>query len=357
MDPRWQPGQLLFAGFEGVELPRDLERLLSAGRVGGTVLFARNLRDPHQVRSLCQSIHAAAPEQAPVLLAIDQEGGRVQRLREPWTIWPPMRTLGELDDPKLTGELARALAKELADLGIHLDFAPVADVDTNVANPVIGDRSFSREPTRVAKHVMAFVNAMQAVGVAACAKHFPGHGDTDLDSHVRLPSLAHDIHRLREVELVPFRAAIDAGVASVMTAHVMFPTLDKHRPATISPEIMAILREQLAYDGVVFGDDLEMKAVAEHFTPERLVHDGLTAGLDAFLVCRKADLRDHVLHVLERAKDALLEHPLRRLVALKHRFAPLRRALDEVDRVDGIDGIDGPPYPEHLALAQRLRSM
>jgi len=348
----WQPGQLLFAGFEGTQVPGDLARLIADGRVGGVILFARNLRDPHQVRALTRELHSHASEEAPLLIAIDQEGGRVQRLREPWTEWPPMRGVGDADDLDLTRAVAIALARELSDLGIFLDFAPVMDVDTNPDNPVIGDRSFGRDPERVARHGRAFVTAMQEAGVAACAKHFPGHGDTSTDSHLELPRLDHDLDRLRRVEMMPFRAAVEAKVASIMTAHVLFPRLDKKRPATLSPEVMALLREELGYEGVVFSDDLEMKAVADHFAPEKLVSGCLAAGVDGLLVCHDASLRLEVLRRLERASDGAVEGCVSRMVDLKQRHAGPRPAVRE----PGDEAAGPPPYEEHLALAGRVRA-
>ncbi len=337
------PGQLLFAGFEGTELPEDLARLVRAGRVGGVVLFARNLRDPHQVRDLVARLHDLAPGDTPLCVSIDQEGGRVQRLRDPWTEWPPMRRLGERDDLAETARVARALALELSDLGIDLDFAPVVDVDTNPANPVIGDRSFGREAERVARHAVAFIQAMQDAGVAACAKHFPGHGDTHEDSHVALPRVDHSLGRLREVELVPFRAAARAGVASMMTAHVLLPCFDPGVPATLCRAALELLRTEIDYDGVVFGDDFEMAAVAEHFPPRDATRRALDAGVDALLVCRRSDLREEVLAELEALPDALLEPGLRRVAVLKRCFSGGRLA-----------GAGGPPYPEHGRLAARL---
>ena len=349
MSPKWQPGQLLFAGFEGLELPEDLARLVAAGRVGGVVLFARNIGDPEQVRRLNAALHACAPDGAPLLIAIDQEGGRIQRLRDPWTQWPPMRRLGATNDLEMTAAVARALAVELSDLGIGLDFAPCVDVDTNPANPIIGDRSFGRDPMRVAAHAVSFIRAMQNAGVAACAKHFPGHGDTACDSHLELPRLDHDLARLRAVELLPFTAAIEAGVASIMTAHVLFPAIDAKRPATLSPGVMAILREELAYDGVVFSDDLEMKAVADHHSPKAMVDGCLEAGVDSLLVCKDRRLREEVLLRLERATDARLENPLRRMMELKRRYAGLRESFESADGKPL-----APPYAEHRALAGRF---
>jgi len=337
------PGQLLFAGFEGTEVPPDLARLVREGRVGGVVLFARNLCGPAQVRELVAGLHRLAPPDTPLCVAIDQEGGRVQRLRAPWTEWPPMRRLGERDDPEETARVARALARELADLGIDLDFAPVVDVDTNPRNPVIGDRSFGREPERVARHARAFIQAMQAAGVAACAKHFPGHGDTNEDSHLALPRVDHPLERLREVELVPFRAAAEAGVASMMTAHVLLPCFDPRLPATLCGSAIELLRGELGYDGVVFGDDFEMAAVAQHFPPREATRRALEAGVDALLVCSRADLRDLVLAELETLPAARLEAAQRRVAVLKRRFAGGRQA-----------GSGAPPYPEHAGLAARI---
>jgi beta-N-acetylhexosaminidase len=338
-----RPGQCLFAGFQGTEVPADLAALVREGRVGGVVLFARNLQGPLQVRGLVARLHALAPPGAPLCVAIDQEGGRVQRLREPWTEWPPMRRLGDRDDLAETARVARALARELADLGIDLDFAPVVDVDTNPANPVIGDRSFGRDPERVARHARAFIEAMQAEGVAACAKHFPGHGDTNEDSHVALPRVDHPLDRLREVELVPFRAAAEAGVASMMTAHVLLPCFDSGVPATLCGAALELLRGELGYDGLVFGDDFEMAAVARHFPAREATRRALEAGVDALLVCSRADVRDEVLAELEATPPGRLGPALRRMAELKRRFAGGRRA-----------GVGTPPYPEHRELAARF---
>jgi len=343
MPQAWHPGQLLFAGFEGTEPPADLAQLVAQGRIGGVVLFSRNVRDPRQLRSLVDALHECAPAERPLSVAIDQEGGRVQRLREPWTEWPPMRRVGERDRTGETRALGRALARELADLRIDLDFAPVVDVDTNPSNPVIGDRSFARTPGAVARHGVALIEGLQAEGIAACAKHFPGHGDTSLDSHLALPRIEHDLGRLRAIELPPFRAAAEAGVASMMTAHVVLSRLDPGLPATLSPPALGLLRDEIGYDGLVFGDDLEMAAIADHFAPHDAVRRALEAGCDALLVGRSSTVRDEVLGALEALPDRLLEAPARRLAAFKAHYAGGRRA-----------GPGGPPYAEHAKLRSRL---
>lgn len=345
---RWQPGQLLFAGFEGLELPGELRALVAQGRIGGVILFARNVRDPHQVRRLVRAIREAGPADAPVTVAIDQEGGRVQRLRDPWTEWPPMRRFGELGEVEATRRFARALGRELFDLGIGLDFAPVVDVDTNPANPVIGDRSFGSSADVVAEYGAAFIEALQEVGIAACAKHFPGHGDTVADSHLELPRLPHDLDRLREVELPPFSRAAQAGVAAIMTAHVVFEALDRKRPATLSPDVVNLLREEIGYDGLVFSDDLEMKAVADHHRPAALVEGALSAGVDALLVCKEIGLVREVLARLEKLPDRLLERPLERMVSFKARFEPPPLPAREPPEPPH------PPYPEHRRLAEAI---
>jgi beta-N-acetylhexosaminidase len=337
-------GQLLFVGFPGPDAPPLLLERVREGRVGGVVLFKRNVETPDQLRDLVGALRGAAPAGAPLLVAIDQEGGRVQRLRGPWTEWPAMRRVAEHGDPAVTAEVAAALARELRDAGIELDFAPVVDVDTNPANPVIGDRSFARTAAEVSRHAAAFITALQAGGVAACAKHFPGHGDTAQDSHHELPRLDHDLDRLRRVEIPPFRAAIAAGVASIMTAHVLLPRLDPDRPATLAPRAVAILREELGFDGVVFSDDLEMRAVADRFPIEARCELALRAGVDALLVCSDVPLWEAALTHLESLPRGLLAAPLRRVAALKARFA-------------GVPcDAGGPPYPTHLALAQELRA-
>ena len=340
-----QPGQLLFAGFEGTELPADLAALISAGRVGGAILFARNVRDPGQLRALVAALHAHAPKNAPLTVCIDQEGGRVQRLRAPWTEWPPMRRIGAKNSLDATRSIATALGRELSDLRIDLDFAPVADVDSNPDNPIIGDRSFSSDPEEVARHACAFALALQATGVAACGKHFPGHGDTAVDSHLALPYLDCDWDRLGRVELPPFRALSKCGVASIMTAHVLLERIDPLHPATLSRTAIGCLREELGYDGLVFTDDIEMAAVADRYAPGDLTRLSLEAGADSLLVCSRADLRMEVLTELERLPEAVLEPALRRMSEFKRRYSGGRAG-------DASSG--GPPYPEHRELARQL---
>jgi beta-N-acetylhexosaminidase len=319
-------GSTLIVGFDGHTAPAELLARVRAGLVGGAILFARNVESPEQVADLCAALRGAAPPGAPLLTCVDQEGGRVQRLRAPATEWPPMAALAH-HSPELAYRVGRALGAELAALGFSLDFAPVLDVHTNPRNPVIGDRALGTEPAAVAERGNALLRGLHDAGVGSCGKHFPGHGDTILDSHVDLPVVAHDEARLRAVELVPFARAVAAGVPMIMTAHVVFPALDPAVPATMSPRVLGLLRRELGFDGVIVSDDLEMKAVADRYGIEELVVAALRAGCDAFLVCHRADLQERAREALVHAAEqdagtrARLEEAAARMAALARRFA------------------------------------
>src|SRR5438309_6361918 len=223
---RRQIGQLLFAGFNGHQISPELRSLAKEFSLGGVILFARNVAEPEQVAELAFDAARLVPD-LPLWVSIDQEGGRVARLKAPFTEWPPMITLGRSGDQRLAERFARALALELKAVGVTLDYAPVLDVHTNPKNPVIGDRALAEQAADVARLGGAIVRTLQAEGIAACGKHFPGHGDTSTDSHHELPLVEHPPERLRETEFVPFQAAIEAGVATLMTSHVIVPSLDR----------------------------------------------------------------------------------------------------------------------------------
>jgi beta-N-acetylhexosaminidase len=344
---------LFCVGFDGKSPSPEVRELVRRGAYG-VVLFGRNVEDAEQVASLVAELKRAAGR--PLLVCIDQEGGRVARLRAPqgFTELPPMRALGDAGDEVLAREAGLLLGSELRAVGIDQDFAPVVDVDTNPANPVIGDRSLSRDPEVVARLGAALAQGLQAAGVAACAKHFPGHGDTSLDSHLELPSLPHPLERLERVELVPFRALARAGVASVMTAHVVFDALDPERPATLSPPVMRLLREQAGFGGCAISDDLEMKAVADHFPLEEAAPGAVLAGVDALLVCHAAEVQHRAIDLVRTAVE-------------KGRI-PRDRLAEARGRVLGLLRYAGPPPDpaiarerlrtrEHLALAGRIPAL
>jgi beta-N-acetylhexosaminidase len=284
--------QMMFVGFKSTELPEQYATALATHGLGGIILFTRNVRSPEQTLALTTAIQAAAGRSrlgVPAAISIDQEGGTVVRMDEPsgYTHMPGNMALGAADDETLTYRAARVMAAEMRAVGINWNYAPVLDVNNNALNPVIGVRSYGASPQLVAKHGSAATRGFQAGGVAACGKHFPGHGDTSVDSHLSLPVIPHDRARLNEVELVPFKAAIAAGLDSIMTAHVFFPALEPsaNLPATLSKNVMTgLLRGDLGFKGVICTDCLEMKAIADNFTPEQVVLHAVEAGVDALLV-------------------------------------------------------------------------
>ena len=337
-DFRKHAGQLAIAGFAGQTIPQDLRRLAREFDLGGIIYFARNVDSPEQVAELSREAQELAQE-IPLWVSVDQEGGRVARLKTPFTVWPPMNTLGRSGNAALAERFARALATELKAVGITLDYTPVLDVHTNPRNPVIGDRSLAERADEVAKLGTAIIRTLQIEGIAACGKHFPGHGDTGVDSHFELPLIEHPPDRLEAVELVPFKAAIQAEVASIMTAHILIPALDEERPATLSSRVVTgMLKEDLGYQGLVLSDDLEMKAISGRYGIEDATVMAIGAGCDAVLMCAanqddQARALEAVIRAVEggtlprkRVDDALLRH--RRV---KERFlgrgpAPLRGA-------------------------------
>jgi beta-N-acetylhexosaminidase len=325
-----QAGQRVMVGFEGHEASADVKALIRDYGGASVILFARNVATPEQVAELVRELQGVARDAGhalPLIVAVDQEGGRVARLREPWTVWPSLRAVGRLDSEEHARRMGAAMAAELKACGIRWDFAPVVDVDTNPKNPVIADRSFGSDPGLVGRLGAAMVRGLQEGGVAACAKHFPGHGDTDKDSHLDLPVVTHPRPRLEEVELPPFQAAIRAGVASIMTAHVLLPELDETLPATLSPRILgALLREGLQYNGVVVSDDLEMKAVAQRWGTGEAAVLAAQAGCDLIPVCHSVDAQVEAIEALVRARetDAIgataMDDAIARLRRLKEKY-------------------------------------
>jgi beta-N-acetylhexosaminidase len=340
--------RLFTVGFAGPALDPELEALLDRG-VGGVVLFSRNVGTAAEVAELTRALKRRAGR--PLLVAVDQEGGSVARLRNGFTRLPPLRTLGERGDATLARELGRVVGSELSAVGIDWDFAPVLDVDTNPKNPVIGTRSLGADPARVAELGVAFAAGLVERGVAACAKHFPGHGDTLQDSHHHLPRLPHSLERLERVELAPFRAAVAAGVPSIMAAHIVFEALDAERPASMSAAVLGLLRQRLGYDGIIVTDDLEMKAIADHFSIEEVVERGLAAGVDVFLVCHTAELAHRAIDAIVRAvqagrlSEAKLRVALERVTRFAQRFARPPLATSELSSLDG---------EQHRAVVARL---
>ena len=351
-------GQLITIGFAGCTIPEELRALAREFDLGGIILFGRNVEAPEQVAELAYAAQGLARD-LPLWVSVDQEGGRVARLQGPFTDWPPMQALGRSGDDSLAGAFARALARELWAVGVTLDYAPVLDVQTNARNLVIGDRALSAQADEVARLGATIIDALQAEGVAACGKHFPGHGDTDRDSHHELPVVEHPPERLREIELEPFRAAIARDVAVIMTAHVLYPAFDDEHPATLSRQIITgLLREELAFDGLIATDDMEMAAVAERHSLENGTLRAVAAGCDMVLLCG-TDTGRHVAALEgliraveeERLPARRVEDALARQAKVKARFLshvaawrpPSSKALQEILGCD-----------RHISIAEEM---
>lgn len=322
-------GQMVMCGFDGKQPTDGIRMLIREYRIGGIIYFRRNVGTAEETASLSAALQEAAADvsDVPLWIAVDQEGGMVARIDRDVAVMPGNMALGAARDAGLAYETALASARDLRRMGINFNLAPCLDVNNNPANPVIGVRSYGERPELVAKLGSAAIRGYQAGGVAACAKHFPGHGDTVADSHLELPVVPHDPRRLDRVELAPFRAAVEAGVDAVMTAHVRFPAHeDRAIPATLSPRILTgLLRERLGFSGMIVTDCLEMKAISDTVGIGRGAVMAVKAGADLVLVSHRLDRQ---LKALEALHDAVLsgeigmeriDDAVRRILAAKRR--------------------------------------
>ena len=353
-------GQFLIGSMPGTTVPVELRSLAKEFDLGGVILFSRNIEAPEQVAELAADSEALG-RSTPAWVSVDQEGGRVARLKEPFTTWPPMATLGRAgrQAEALAERFATALAQELLAVGITLDYAPVLDIHTNAKNPVIGDRALAERAEDVAKLGRVIIRALQGARLAACGKHFPGHGDTSADSHHELPLVEHPPDRLRAIEFEPFRAAVAEKVAFIMTAHVLVPSLDESAPATLSPAVVQrLLREELGFEGVILSDDLEMKAVSTRYAVPDAAVDAIRAGCDGLLVCSgDVDLQARTLEALVRAVEAgaistkRYDDAFTRLKRAKERFL-IHERPGAAARIRALRGVLG--REEHRLVAAEM---
>lgn len=295
---------VLQPGFVGTTPPDWLRRRLNEG-LGGVVLFGRNIVNVEQVAALSAALTSESPG---VLIAVDEEAGDVTRLEvTSGSSRPGNYALGWVDDPSLTEGVAADIGAQLAAAGVTLNYAPAVDVNNNPANPVIGVRSFGADPKLVSRHAAAWVRGLQSTGVGACAKHFPGHGDTGVDSHHGLPVIAAGLSRLDDVELPPFQASIDAGVQAIMTAHILVPALDRDRPATMSSSVLVdLLRRRLGFTGLVVTDGIEMASVAATYGLRRAAVLALAAGADAICVGGETATEEVAVALRDAIVDAVI---------------------------------------------------
>jgi beta-N-acetylhexosaminidase len=325
-------GQLFVFGFDGTAPSRGISDLIRNACVGGVILFKRNLKSPLQVARLTNALQSLSPK-IPLFISIDEEWGRISRLPKGFTFFPSAAAFGLVNQPDLTYRAAEVTAREFAAVGINMDFAPVLDVLTQPENPVIGDRAFGPSPIVVSAMGLAVMAGLQDNRIIACGKHFPGHGDTREDSHETLPRVARSMSRLETVELRPFHHLIENGLASIMTAHVLYPALDPKNPATFSARILGkLLRRALGFQGVIITDDLEMKAI--HADTGEASVQALLAGTDLLLICHTEGPQRRAMDAVMRAvrsrriSEARIDESVTRVLALKRRFLMPHRPAD-----------------------------
>lgn len=364
MTLREKIGQMLLCGFEGTVATDQLKALIAEHHIGGVIYFARNVEQTGQVAELSEQLQQIAEQSGtlPLWVSIDQEGGMVARITEGVALMPGQMALaagaigtgaGLKDGGDAAYEAALISGKELRALGINLNFAPVLDVNNNPDNPVIGVRSFGESAELVAEFGQRSVQGFQDANVVATAKHFPGHGDTSVDSHLDLPTIKHGQERIRSLELVPFIRAIEGGVDAIMSSHIYFPAFESEKlPATLSKAVLTgLLREELGYEGVIMTDCMEMNAIAEHYGTVAASVTAIEAGADLVLISHRLDRQIGAVDAIEQAvhegriSEVRIDASVQRLLALKERrglLVPQSGTAAEVGTA------------EHCAVAERL---
>lgn len=314
-------GQLFITGISGLTLTEEEKSFIEENNIGGVILFKHNYKDPAQLAELVNEIQKLRDEY-PLFISVDQEGGRVKRFQTHFTQFPSMYEVGKVDSPKLTFEVHKIMADELRLCGVNLNFSPVCDVWTNPNNKVIGDRAFGKNPEDVEKHVSAAIRGLHTGNVLACAKHFPGHGDTSKDSHYDLPYVTKSLEDLKNLELIPFVKASKSRVEFIMMAHLVVDAIDKEKPCTMSEKAYTFLRDYLKYKKIIITDDMEMQAITDHFSAEKAPVIALNAGAD--VLCYRSLEATKVAYEavkeavrLQEIKKEKLEEKLKRIEKCK----------------------------------------
>lgn len=342
-------GQLLMFGFSGTELNKQTRNYFEKNYIGGFILFERNYKNLVQLINLTSDIHEFTKGTIP-LIAVDQEGGRVIRFRDPFTKFPPAYLIGKLinrdkNSVKISYEIGKIVGSELRISGLNMNLAPVLDLYTNTKNKVIGDRSFGMDPILVSQIGLSMVAGMQDQHVIACGKHFPGHGDTEDDSHNVLPILQHDIRRLLTTEIRPFAHCIKNGILSVMTAHVKYEKIDNKYPSSISEIIVGkLLRKALRFTGIVITDDLGMGAIRKHYSVEESALLSIKAGTDVIMVCNDLETQKRVYEALfnavikKKIDESRINESVSRILRIKNQFLlPFKADIKKAKEVVGND--------------------
>lgn len=351
-------GQLFIVGLKGTELTPEEANFLVQNDIGGVCLFSRNVENPKQVHKLCsdiQNLRHKLPDKSPFFISIDMEGGRVHRLKPPFTQWPAVKKLGDLDSTSLAFKFALMMGDELRAVGINLDFAPCMDILTNDKNAVIGDRSPGSDADLVTRIASALVRGYIKSGIIPCGKHFPGHGNTIADSHDELPEEDLDMNRLQEIELTPFKKAFRARLEMVMTAHIKFPKIDPEWPVTLSEKFLKdLVRNDLRYRRIIISDDLDMKALRNHYEVKDIPVRALHAGCDMLLYCNEFDTPPQGLAAVQKAlaDGALSSSEVDAKIKLVN---DLKKAkLSEIEIIPFNEATNYIGHPDHLKLSKAI---
>lgn len=352
-------GQLMIIGIQGKSLSEDEKKFIINNNISGIILMGRNCESPKQVHDLCteiQSLRFHMPDKAPLFIGIDMEGGRVQRLKSPFTLWPPAKKIGELDNASISFLFSQKMGMELKSVGINLNFAPCVDIFSNPHNTVIGDRALGTDPEQVGKHASALVRGYIKSEIIPCVKHFPGHGNTLIDSHEDLPTEDAELKRLEDFELIPFKRSFKARVEMCMTSHILFPKIDSKYPVTLSEIfIKKVLKEANRFRGLVITDDLDMKALTKNYSPDQIPILAMKAGCDLLLYCNEPLSPPRALEALIEATaqgvldNNHLEQVANKIIAFKKEKItnPDPMTYEEASKIVGCD--------EHQKIAEAVR--
>ena len=332
-------GQLLIVGIDGTEIDDFDKANIIDNKVGGFILFSRNIENKSQVMNLLESLRELNKDnKLPLFLSVDEEGGLVSRVSKIYTNLPDAVNLGRKNDDELSFKYGENLGIKLNSLGFNLDFAPVLDINSNPNNPVIGKRSYGNTAEVVSQVGMEVIEGIKTQKIIPVVKHFPGHGDTDTDSHLHLPRVDKSLNELESLELIPFKKAIDNGIDMIMVAHILFPQLDADVPATMSPVIIKeILRDKLGYEGVVISDDMTMGAIVNNYSIEEAALKSLISGGDIVLVCHG---NQNPKLVIDRIKEAIdsgeismdeIDNKVYRIIKVKDKYNLIENKMIDID--------------------------
>ncbi|WP_054024875.1 beta-N-acetylhexosaminidase [Bacillus sp. FJAT-28004] len=332
-------GQMVIVGIEGISVQKQAKELIEKYRVGGFILYKDNMNDAAQILKLLNQLKETNQQnQTPLWLSLDQEGGKVNRMPAEFIKLPPASEVGKVGNTDYTNQIGQALGEEVRSLGFNMDFAPVLDINSNAKNPVIGNRSYGTDAETVIKHGIETMKAIQSKQVAAVVKHFPGHGDTSVDSHLDLPVVNKSLEELKAFELLPFEEAIQQDTDAIMIAHLLIPKIDKDYPASLSKKLITkLLREELGYEGVVMTDDMTMGGITEHFDVGKAAVTSILAGSDIILIGHDYKTQISVLQALKKnVRDGvisrdMLDNSVYRILRLKEKYKLEDKILPSID--------------------------